>query len=368
MKITFAIKTMNNASGGAERVLSFLLNTLYQKGYDVSLLSFDGENATSFYPLEKNVQWLKLAIGNPSTKATFIETVSRVLALRKYVRTKNPDIVIAFMHSMFIPMAFSMIGSGVPLIGSEHIVPIHYKKKKLEFLLLCLSSFFQKSMTVLSDDVKKLYPTFIQKKMVSIPNPIQATSERANTVNEEAVQKIILNVGRLDPQKDQNILIESFAHIAKKHPEWHLRILGEGALKNSLKQKIQELGLGDRITLVGTTKDIHAEYIKAHIFAITSLYESFGMATAEAMSFGLPAIGFSDCPGTNELIISNYNGILVEGRSSITFANHLSKLIESPEQRKILAANGVHSVERFHPNKVIDMWVNVIEAGRDNQT
>ena len=95
-------------------------------------------------------------------------------------------------------------------------------------------------------------------------------------------------------------------------PDWDLRIVGEGSLKNELNKKIISLNLSDRVFITDFTKKIESEYIRADLFVVSSIYESFGLVTAEAMSFGLPCLGFDDCPGTNDLIIHKKTGILVK--------------------------------------------------------
>ena len=71
------------------------------------------------------------------------------------------------------------------------------------------------------------------------------------------------------------------------------------------------LKIEDNVIFLGNTKDIESEYRKASIFVNSARYESFGLVTAEAMSFSLPCIGFADCPGTNDLIKHGYSGYLV---------------------------------------------------------
>jgi len=135
---------MNNAKGGAERVLSIVVNGLADKGYEVTLLTFDERGLDTFYDIGSNVKRISLGIGNSGKKAGLSETVARMRAIRKIIKVRQPDIVIPFMHSMFIPVAFTLFGLKTPIIASEHIVPQHYKKKGHEYLLLLLSFLLEK--------------------------------------------------------------------------------------------------------------------------------------------------------------------------------------------------------------------------------
>lgn len=350
--------------GGAERVLANITAGLAAKGHEIQLITFDQPGGTSVYPLHEKIERLYIPIGDSSKKSTLYETLLRMHALRRCFYFNKPDIIVAFMHSMFVPVALSSIGVNIPVIGSEHIVPDHYASRRIEFFLLLLASFFMPKITVLSDKVKVLYPKFLQKKMVAMPNPIFAPCASSKNLAEKK-RKIILNVGRLDEQKDQKILIEAFALLAPHYPDWDLKIVGEGELRSELVNLVGAKKLQDRVFLPGIASDIASEYEAADIFAMSSRYESFGLATAEAMSFGIPAIGFADCPGTNEIITDGYNGVLVKGtnRAQI-FADGLKMLMDAPEQRSRLGANARQSVEQYNLDNIIEKWEKLLNEVR----
>ncbi len=359
MKILFAIKGLDNIQGGAERVLADISSGFSEDGHDVAVLSFDKVGGQSFYPLNPNIKRICLGLGNVHKRATIIETLVRMKTLRNTIKAEEPDIVIAYMHSMFIPISFSLAGTKIPVIASEHIVPEHYKTRKFEYALLMLSSFFVRKITVLSKQVKATYPSFMHKKMICIANPVKAPVNYADPIGKNDKKKVILNVGRLDPQKDQKTLISAFAKLAERYPDWNLRIIGEGRLRDSLEKQIISLGVESQVVLPGVTSDISSEYRRAHIFVLSSLYESFGLATAEAMSHGLPVIGFSDCLGTNELIVHEENGLSISGNLNgrvESLCQALEKLIQSPEQRRQLGENGLQVVQNFSSEQIMGEW------------
>ena len=129
MKILFAIKTLDDVHGGAERVLADVTSGLAGRGHTVCVLSFDRPGGRAFYPLHKNVKRICAGVGDVKRQASLTDVLARMVVLRKTVMRERPDAVVAFMHSTFVPAAFAMIGTGVPLIASEHIVPDHYKRQ-----------------------------------------------------------------------------------------------------------------------------------------------------------------------------------------------------------------------------------------------
>lgn len=181
--------------------------------------------------------------------------------------------------------------------------------------------------------------------------------------------KTILSVGRLFPQKDQKVLIDAFARVAVRFPEWRLRLFGDGPLRSDLEAQVERAGLADRVELPGKSDDISAEYSSAQMFVLPSLYESFGLATAEALVHGLPAVGFADCPGTNELIEHDVNGRLAGGGDRVgALAAEMAALMESPELRARLAANGPRSMARFGIASVADRWEDVLQTAAKGST
>ena len=155
MKIIFAIKNLSSAVGGAEKVLCNIASTLVKRGYEVTIITFDSIGSASFYNFNPQIRRIDLAIGDSSSPSRFFETFSRLRALRKVINEENPTVVVGFMHSIFILLAFGLIGKSTSLIASEHIVIEHYRKKPLQFLLLIISSFLIKRYTVLSSSIKK---------------------------------------------------------------------------------------------------------------------------------------------------------------------------------------------------------------------
>lgn len=362
MKVLFAIKALSGIVGGAERVFADVSSGLGDQGIDITTLSFDRVEDKPFYPLNPKIRHIALGIGKTCCHSTIQETLSRMWRMRQVVRAEKPDLVVAFMHSMFIPVSFALIGTGTKIIASEHIVPQHYKERRFEYLLFAISSFFVKKITVLSEAIRKEYPFLIRKKMTVVPNPVKKTSRLADTTSDNVSTKTILSVGRLELQKDHETLIRAFASLAKEYSDWNLRIMGEGSLRAHLEKLINELGLEGRVQLPGTTEDIGAEYQKAQIFALSSRYESFGLATAEAMSHGLPVIGFADCPGTNELIEDMQTGLLVDSTDRVScIAKGMEKLMASPELRKELAEKALGNHGAYSEQPVLKRWTEILQ-------
>jgi glycosyltransferase involved in cell wall biosynthesis len=365
LNLLFVIKTLDSRGGGAERVLANVSSQLVERGHHVTILSFDAPGSTDFYPFDPRIERVRTGIGSATDKSRARETVRRIMSLRKTSAGLRPDVVIGFMHSGYIPLALALIGSGVPVIASEHIDYSHYRTVPLQGLMIRLAASRFACMTVISAKVRAGFPPALRRRMVVIPNPVSAAPERRSDPGGGRT-KILLSVGRLFGQKDQRTLIAAFARLAPRHPEWRLRIVGEGELRPDLERQVEDLGLGSRVELPGVIEAISAEYRGAQLFVLPSKYESFGLATAEALAHGLPAVGFADCPGTNELIKHKVNGLLAEGGDRVAaLADALDTLMHSEKLRATYGAAGPRSVERFSIAAITDRWEELLRSVRD---
>lgn len=350
-------------AGGAERVLCLLASALVQRGHQVTILTFDASNQEPFYEIDPRIQLIRLGIGNVARPARMLETGVRVLALRKNVISHCPDVVIGFNPSIFLLLGLALWGSGIRVVGSEHIVPDHFKKRPIQYAAYILFSNFVHKITVLSENIRDTYPRIIRRRMVSIQNPVLHIVSPRTDDQLLGRSNVILNVGRLVAQKNQEALIRAFAIISPYHPHWRLVIFGEGMLRNKLEALVVELGMLGRVSLPGITKDIEAEYRQADIFALSSDYESFGLVLVEAMQHAKPVIAFADCPGARDIIMNNINGVLVNpGQDRVSaLAEGLENLIKDPERCAQLGKEAqVMVLETFKPELVYDKWETLL--------
>lgn len=360
MKIIFTIKSIYKTKGGAEKVLALVASGLAARGHDISLLTYDAPNITPSYPLDTEIKRLFLNIGSAEKQTTWIEALRRLWQTRQTLRKQKPDIVISFMYSSYVLTSFALIATGIKLIGSEHIVPAYYRQRPLHFQLLLLSTFFMRRMTVVTEHIITLFPRWVQHKLTYAPNPVVLMDDSPH-ISKPTTVKILLNVGRMTAQKNQVLLIDAFALLATDFPDWQLRIVGDGELRQSLNTRITTHRLENRIALVPPTDTIEQEYRAADLFAMPSTFESFGLVTAEAMMCGLPVVGFAECPGTNEIIKHSINGLLVPGLTSAElFADALRSLMGDEAKRHEYGQKAKQTVAKYHLAPVLDTWEKLI--------
>ncbi len=205
---------------------------------------------------------------------------------------------------------------------------------------------------------KKVLSTNTKNKNIRvIPNPLRKINSVNKHINSNS-KKVILNVGRNVPQKNQLELLEIFSKC--NYQNWELKILGNGPLHQELIAKIKELNLQQHVQILGFSKDVDTFYSEANVFAFTSLYEGFPNALIEAMAHGLPCVSY-DCPtGPGEVIIDNVNGCLVDLSDEIQFQEKLNNLMNSEALREAFSKEAKKVKEKYSLKIITDKYLNFI--------
>ena len=355
-KILFYISNLK--SGGAERVLTHIANYWSEKGRDVSIVTVTlGE---SDFELDAKIR----IIGQESYRVStnFFEglyaNIRRIRHLRRTIKEIKPDIIISFTTMCNIVAYFSKVGLSVPLVISERTNPSAYP---LNFVWHQLRTFTYNRASALvlqTKGVQKLYqnyspPQYVVRNPLILPKfvlPIQSYSP-----------KIIITIGRLDREKNVQMLVHAFAKTNQK--DWSLWIIGRDAGQQYLiEEAIKTLGLSDRVQLLGNQTDVFSYLSKASIFAMTTKVEGYPNALLEAMAIGLPVVS-TDCDfGPSEIIDDGKNGFIVPLDDTEAFAEKLKILMQNEGLRQKMGQNALKIGEKHSITKIMTDWDNLIDA------
>src|SRR5262249_2294697 len=99
-----------------------------------------------------------------------------------------------------------------------------------------------------------------------IPNPVDVPASNGKTANGRTTAYTAVAVGRLSEEKGFDLLLNAFAQTSKQHPNWNLRIIGEGPQRGALTQLAHDLGLAQRVQLLPPVKDIFMVLREADLF------------------------------------------------------------------------------------------------------
>ena len=147
--------------------------------------------------------------------------------------------------------------------------------------------------------------------------------------------KIVLgHIGRFDPQKNHAFLIDLFAVYTAMHPEAVLLLIGEGSLQQSIRQKVESLGLTDRVRFLGIRTDTSRLYQAMDIFLLPSLFEGLPVVGVEAQSAGLPMLTADTV--TKELCVTEFVEMLPLDAPLEVWADKIDRMIEKKKRRNTL--------------------------------
>jgi glycosyltransferase involved in cell wall biosynthesis len=250
------------------------------------------------------------------------------------------------------------LGKSTDFIASEHSVLRRYDNRKIERGLLGWAFNRARAVTMITQQMFWDFAAYWPGPNYElIPNPVPSSASQSDLSYDESSRYKILAAGTLDEHKNFAILIKAFAKLAPSHPNWSVEIWGQGPLQGELEALIRDLGLQERIVLPGATPQLLEKMQQAHVFAMPSSIDSFGMVSVEAMSVGLPVIGLSQCPGTSEVVRHGRTGLLVNGDNLVDgFACALERLMDSPEEREEFGRSGLEQARMYNQRRIGELW------------
>ena len=348
MTTAFLISSLN--SGGAERVVSLLANELSLTN-DIVIITLSKDEP--FYTLNDSITIKQLGVLNSETnplKSIFSNLVL-IYKISSLIRSLKIKRLICFMAtSNVLGILSGKLLSNIKVTISERANPNFQDVGYWNFLRRKTYNFADR-LVVQSEEISNYFKPFIDGRKISIiSNPIKIVDS-----NKKNKEKIILTVGRVDENKNQEQIIRSFSRL--KQEGWRLIICGDGPLLSKLKDLVIALNINDAVEFKGNVKNIEKQYERASIFAFSSLSEGFPNVLLEAMNYGCACIS-TDCPtGPSILIENNVNGFLIPLTDENSYTNHLLKLIDEEKTRNIFVSNAKSSLENYALNKVADQWI-----------
>ena len=353
MKIQFLISSLSG--GGAEKVLSILAKSFAQDENDVSILTLD--KRPQFYQIDGRVSVIH---ANHTKLGKIRENWQDFLTIRKYVRDNGKGVTISFLSRCNMLTLLAAFGTKRKVIVCDRNNPLK-EHSKLVFWLSCQLYRRADGIFVQTEKIRSFYPSYLQKKITVIENPVDFNMLQKQVNNEKLQrEKIIVSMGRLEPQKDFVTLIRAFAKVSNKMDGWKLKIYGIGEMQQELQNEIEKQGLQGRAILCGRTERPFYDMSKGSIFVLSSYYEGFPNVLCEAMYAMLPCVS-SDCvSGPSELIEQGENGYLFEIGDVDFLANKLLELGSDEHMRKQLGYAAHKTVERLSVEKIYLKWVAAV--------
>ena len=185
------------------------------------------------------------------------------------------------------------------------------------------------------------------EELVTIHNGIDDTPQRAFPAGEPPT---VIMVARFVPQKDPQLLLEALSGITSPY---HLLLVGDGPGRPQIEAQARALGL-DNIEFLGTRDDVPDLLARSHVFVLPTKWEGFPISILEAMRAGLPVVA-SDVGGVREAVGEGETGFLVPRGDAAGLRARLELLLENPDLRVRLGAEGRRRYEvRFGLGRMLE--------------
>lgn len=387
--------------GGLAKIVIEKINWLVAHGYDVTLCNIERLDVVPAYPIDPKVKLLRGDISTvPGGALTRLKGVlGAVRRTREIIVQEKPDVIVN-AHCPLVTWILPFIKLKVkseklknnryrPLVITE----MHQSRQGLEVFNRQFMSPFGRWLHRWS--IRWIYGRYDRfvvltngdreawnlRNCVAIPN-FSSIKGRSHTeltdhseynlehklgTNEERIPKRekrqIIMLARLMPQKRIDLMIEVWAKLAKDFPDWQVKVLGDGMLKEELEQKVERLGVKDSFFMPGGVKDVTSELENSDILCLTSEYEGFGIVLIEAMLKSIPVMAF-EYVGVHDIIENGVDGYVVPFGDVDEYAERLRELMTSEEQRRKFTKNALESVKKFDKERVMNMWVELFQSLR----
>jgi glycosyltransferase involved in cell wall biosynthesis len=369
MKILVITSSFLPKIGGAEIAIHNLAEGLISLGHTVYVLSSNSGHAQ----FKRNYILKKYYTFKGMYKLRILEVYLSFVFLVHILRIKPHVIHVHFSWPTGYALSkIRKILPKIPIVITTHGEDIQRKPEinygyRLNEKLNRKISFSLKSMdaaiAVGTDIVHEYCNIGVDKNRVHfLPNSINYTMLRKS--DEMAREKlsipvskfVILAVGRNHPKKGFDKLVASIQILSLKYPFIFCCIVGKDVSKLKALPFYHEIE--DKIKLVEAADPVGIEFVNsnreniltyfqaANMYAMSSLIESMGLVTVEALSTGLPVIAF-DGPGTKDIVKNGINGLLVTDFNERAFARAIETLINDQDLYKKLKSNAAKSGETY---------------------
>lgn len=375
-RIVYCIPALYYPSG-MERVLTMKANYLAKHGYEIHIVITDGGDKKPAFSLHSSIQVHQLDIDfeEPYRHSFLYRVWLYQVKMKSFYKKLNtclcqikPDITVSLLRRDI--NIINKMTDGSLKIGEIHFDRLHYRNFVANWMPSFFYSFIQRRwMNSLIDELKRLSKFVVLtyedavfwpelNNVMVIPNP----SSFFPDIISDCTHKQVIAVGRYVCQKGFDRLIPAWRKVVELHPDWTLKIHGDGSMRAQLQQQIQEYRLIESCFLESTVPDIVTKFQESSIFVLSSRFEGFSLALIEAMACGLPVVAFACHCGPSDIISDGIDGFLVEEGDVNGLVVNINRLIEDEKLRQKMGRNARLKSENYNIESIGVQWIELFES------
>ncbi|MCZ0960637.1 glycosyltransferase [Paracoccus benzoatiresistens] len=342
-------------AGGAEKIVSMLARHRSEKGDQVTVAGMLMPAKGSYFPYPPDIRLIAFETGRSRYGRS--KPLHRLAWLRDLIRREKPDLVISMLTKVNILTLLASIGTGTQVIVSERNNP-RMQASRLVRNAQTLMMRRADGIVMQTERIRTALPAHCRSRAVVIVNPCAPIAVERQP---QGAGCRMVAVGRLDPQKGYDMLLEAFAKL-KPIPEGvTLTIFGEGPSRPALEAQRDALGLADTVSLPGRSAGPADWLGRADLLVVSSRFEGYMNTITEATITGVPVVAFDCDYGPREQIVTDKNGILVPPGDIVALARAMRELALSPQRREALSGWIDHSRWLNDPERILGEWDMLID-------
>ena len=378
-KKNITILAISLASGGAEKVISLLLKEL-RHDYNVTLvlfhkvLHFQVPEGIEIFAMSENLP------NRPFYKKIF-DSILFIIKYYRFVKKNNVEISISFLaFPNLINGIVATFNKNVKTIISERGFPSDNVTSRLSLYIskLFYPIFYNKcdklfsNSVYINNDLKDNFGVKIPMEVIYNPIELPIKTIKPEQLNIETKKLKLITAGTINKRKNQIMIIRA---ISESNLEYNFSILGDGDLKEYLKQAIIQRKLNDQIALKGKVKNVNEYLLNNQCFVLSSFTEGFPNALIEAMAVGLPCVSTNCLSGPLELLNENdpiqindgdfyigKYGLLVNNDDHIGLSKALDFYHNNPSERERFSSLGMKRAKAYELKTIYNQFKQFIKC------
>ena len=359
IKVAYVITELGY--GGAQTMLLELIRGLDRTKFEVAVFVREGRQGTS---IEEEMESLGIRVTyfdvreydfRGSKLLHKLRSLKKIItALRKY----DPDVVHAHLEN-----SYSLIYAFLhrkPYAFTIHSYPDRIMTRQFVFLLERLRKRGRLALVGCAECVGKRTVELLGDPFSPCVQVIYNPIDREKYCKGESAhgKSVFVNVARMDPIKNQALLLRAFSEVVKEFRDAELKIVGDGECREELANEVKRLQLEEFVTFMGQQRDVKEILSGADVFVLSSNSECCPMTVLEAMASGLVVIS-TDVGGVNELV--GDTGILVPSGEERELSNAMKRVLFDRKIRVELGKRARERTDRFRSELIVTEYENLYE-------
>ena len=372
-KVLFFIESL--AGGGAEKVLTTLVQHLDRSKFDVTVCVVSGGGKYE-EEVKRNCRY-KALLSTPSNSLSKVLYFIKHHLIYKWLPMwlvykmfipKGNDVEVAFVEGFATKiLSFSCNKHARKYawvhtdLSKNHWTDNVYENREEETCYYgrydrvlgvsnTVCAAFQKELPLVNVPVMTMYNVIDSEEILSkSQEPLEKKEKRGIR---------LVTAGRLEFQKGYTRLLRIVDRLMHEGSDIELWILGEGSERIVLEQYIEEHHLQERISLLGFQPNPYKYLATGDLFVCSSLAEGYSTAVAEALILGLPVVT-TDCSGMSELLRNGECGIITDNNEEALYEG-MKQVLNTPDMLKFYTEKAKERGMDFSVDRLIEPFENLL--------